>query len=112
MYMMLSSRLDLCYPVGYMGRFQQNPSEVHWQSLKRIVRYLKGTKTKELVFNRNCNSRAIVGYADADWGSDINDRKSLSCFVIQVYGSTISWSSKKQATVATSSSEAEYIVLQ
>ena len=75
MYIMLNSRLDLCYPVGYMGRYQQNPSLEHWKSLNRIVRYLNGTKANELSLYRHPEKPHIIGFANADWGSYINDRK-------------------------------------
>lgn len=57
------------------------------------------------------DSEILIGYVDADWGSDINDRKSVSGYIFKVFGCTVSWSSKKQQTVATSSSEAEYVAL-
>lgn len=110
MYLMLSVRPDICYHVGYMGRFQQQPSETHWQVLKRIVRYLKGTKNLKLVYKK-ADCAELIGYADADWASDTLDRKSVSGFVFFVYGCPVSWGSRKQAVVATSSSEAEYIAL-
>ncbi|XP_055843722.1 uncharacterized protein LOC129910383 [Episyrphus balteatus] len=110
MYIMLCSRPDICYAVSFMGRYQQNPSEVHWQHLKRIVRYLQGTKSLKLNFN-STQDPPVIGYADADWASDIVDRKSVSGYVFQVYGSSVSWCSKKQTTVAISSSEAEYVAL-
>lgn len=110
MYIMLSSRPDICYSVAYMGRYQQKPTDLHWQHLKRIVRYLKGTKSLKLNFNAN-QDVPIVGFADADWASDIGDRKSVSGYIFKIYGCTVSWCSKKQPTVATSSSEAEYIAL-
>lgn len=98
MYIMLFSRPDICYQVGYLGRYQQNPSDVHWQHLKRIARYLKGTMFLKFSFNQT-NSEPIVGYADADWAFDLTDRKSVSGYVFKVYGCTVSWSSKKQQTV-------------
>jgi hypothetical protein len=55
------------------------------------------------------SSPVLFGYADADWASDINDRKSTSGYVFTLGGGAISWSSKKQTTVALSSTEAEYI---
>jgi len=110
MYIMLCVRPDLCYAVSYMGRYQQNPSDEHWQHLKRIVRYLKGTSGKKLCFKENTNN-PLLGFVDADWASDITDRKSVSGYVFQVYGCTVSWSSKKQTTVALSSSESEYVAL-
>lgn len=62
-------------------------------------------------FVRNESADPLVGYADADWASDAEDRKSVSGYVFTVFGNAVSWSSKKQVTVATSSSEAEYVSL-
>ena len=64
-----------------------------------------------LEFKRNQEASRIVGFADSDWAADSEDRKSVSGFIFKVFGNTVSWSSKKQATVATSSSEAEYVAL-
>lgn len=108
MYIMLCVRPDICYAVGYMGRHQKNPSDLHWQALKRIVRYLKGTSSTKLLFVRSEDTKQLTGFADADWASDPADRKSVSGYVFQVYGCTVSWASRKQQTVAMSSSEAEY----
>lgn len=111
MYIMLCVRPDLCFPVGYLGRFQQDSSTVHWNALKRVVRYLSGTKSLGLEFRLSNKAEALVGYADADWAADLEDRKSVSGSVFKVYGCTVSWSSKKQSTVSLSSSEAEYVAL-
>ena len=110
MYIMLCCRPDICYNVSYMGRFQQESTDTHFQHLKRIARYLKATKDMKLEFKGH-SKIPLVGYVDSDWASDTNDRKSTSGFIFQVYGSTVAWSSKKQTTVATSSSEAEYVSL-
>ncbi|XP_062713239.1 uncharacterized protein LOC134290190 [Aedes albopictus] len=107
----MSTRPDICYPVGYLGRFQQQPGQQHWVSLKRVVRYLQGSKNLVLTLKRSANAQPLVGFADADWASDTTDRKSVSGYLFQVFGNTVSWSSKKQTTVATSSSEAEYVAL-
>lgn len=104
---MLSVRPDLCFAIGYMGKFQQNPGESHWIALKRILRYVKGTSSMKFIYEKQSD----MGYADADWGSSLDDRKSTSGYIFYVFGNPISWSSKKQSTVATSSSEAEYIAL-
>lgn len=111
MYLMLSVRPDICYQIGYMGRFQNSPGDIHWTALKRIVRYIKGSKDLELVYQDNLNDDELIGFADADWASDGTDRKSVSGFVFKVFGCPVSWGSKKQNVVATSSSEAEYIAL-
>lgn len=111
MYTMLCVRPDICYAVGYLGRFQVQPDEAHWQALKRVVRYVKGTKNLKLQYKQNDDAEALVGYADADWASDAEDRKSVSGFVFKVFGNTVSWASRKQQTVALSSCEAEYAAL-
>lgn len=72
---------------------------------------MKGTISFGLVYQRREGATPLVGYADADWGNDREDRKSISGSVFQVFGSTVSWNTKKQATVALSSTEAEYISL-
>ena len=53
MYLMLSVRPEICYAVGYMGRFQQSTSDAHWIVLKRILRYLRGTQNMKLAYSRN-----------------------------------------------------------
>ena len=110
MYLMLCVRPDLCFAVGYLGRFQQNPGDEHWVVLKRILRYLKGTLDLKLEYSK-INNEKLVGFADADWGSSSYDRKSTSGYIFYVFGCPVSWCSKKQQTVATSTSEAEYIAL-
>lgn len=109
MYVMLGTRPDICLAVGFFSRFQETAEEEHWVCLKRVLRYLKHTINYELVFNKTENVKPIFGFVDADWGSDPNDRKSISGYLFKVYGCTISWTSKKQQTVSLSSTEAEYI---
>lgn len=111
MYVMLTSRPDLSMAVGYFSRFQGCASDEHWIYLKRILRYIKGSLDLKLVYNRLPMNSMLVGYVDADWANDINDRRSITGYVIRVFGSTVSWASRKQSTVSLSSTEAEYIAL-
>lgn len=76
-----------------------------------MVRYVKGIKEKSLHYKQHDSAMPLVGYVDADWASDAEDRKSITVFAFSVFGNFVSWSSKKQTTVAVSSSEAEYVVL-
>ena len=109
MYVMLNTRPDISAAVNYYSRFQGIATEEHWKGLKRILRYLRGTINLSLRFRKMKNS-IITGYADADWGGD-NDRKSTTGFLIEVYGNPVCWVTKKQSTVALSSTEAEYVAL-
>ncbi len=74
------------------------------------MRYVKGT-TKLGIYYSNENSNELIGYSDADWGGDINDRKSTSGYIFKLNGGAVSWRSKKQSGVALSTAEAEYVAL-
>ena len=78
--------------------------------MKPIFRYLKGTQQYGLRYSKSDSSNC-VGFSGADWGGDLDDRKSTSVYVFQVGGTAISWRSKKQTCVALSTAEAEYIAL-
>jgi len=108
MYLMLCTRPDLCFAVGYLSRYQDNATDEHFAHLKRVLRYLKDTASMKLVYKRSAEL-PLVGYADSDWANDLDDRKSTSGFLFQVYGNTVMWCSKKQPIVTCSTTEAEYV---
>ncbi|GAB1869619.1 Gag-pol polyprotein [Camponotus japonicus] len=112
MYLMLTTRPDLSASVNYFSRFQSNATDLHWNGLKRILRYIRGTLNYGLFYRRSGsgNDAALMGYADADWAGDA-DRKSTSGFLFRVYNATVLWATRKQTTVALSSTEAEYVAL-
>lgn len=112
-YVMLGTRPDLSAAVNFCSRRQVKvvkPTERLWQILKRILRYIKGTIDYELVYKQE-NEATLIGFADADWAGDVSDRKPISGFLFQVFGNTVCWNTKKQTTVAISSTEAEYVAL-
>lgn len=110
LYLVQGTRPDLAFTAGNISRFNQNPGKAHWNAIKRLMRYLKGTKEMKLEFSKQGNSK-IIGFSDADWGADVDDRRSCTGYVFILNGGAISWSSKRQATVALSSTEAEYMAL-
>lgn len=111
MYAMLCSRPDLCISISILSRYQSTASSQLWQSIKRVLRYVQKTQNLSLVFRKTDFQNEIEGYADADWAGDRTDRKSTSGYVFKVFGCTVSWCSRKQSSVALSSTEAEYIAL-
>ncbi len=106
-YAMLGTRPDLAYSVYVVSRYPSRPNNSHWQAVKRVFRYLKGTLGLELTFCGNLAS--LVGFTNADWVGDRDTRRSTSGFMFNLGSSAISWSSKRQPTVALSSCEAEYM---
>lgn len=109
MYLATCTRPDIAYPVSMLSQFNSCFTMEHWKHAKRVLRYLKGTLDKCLVFKPTEDS--LTGYVDADWGSDVTDRHSYSGFVFKFAGAPISWGSKKQKSVALSSTESEYMAL-
>lgn len=104
-----ATRPDIAFATSFVSRHLQAYDEHHWQAVKRIFRYLQGTLDYGLIYHRATNPPLLLeAYADSDWAGDIKDRKSTSGFIFLLNSSPISWHSKKQATVALSSTEAEY----
>ena len=108
MYAMLGTRPDVAYAVGAVSRYSSNPGEGHWKAVKHIFRYLKGTLEHELTYD---DDSAIQGYTDADWAGALDDRCSTTGYTFVLAGGAVVWNSKKQPTVALSSTEAEYMAL-
>lgn len=108
MYLTVTSRPDITFAVSYLSRYLDKPTTLLWTAGKRILRYLKETKGRRLIF-RKSGDYNLYGYSDSDWGGDKTDRKSVSGAIIFQGNNPISWFSKKQNCVALSSAESEYI---
>jgi hypothetical protein len=110
MYAAHATRPDILYAVITLAQFTKNPSSTHWTAVKRVFRYLKGTINYKLTYggrNQEWNSE-VTQYVDSDWASNPH-RKSISGYVFKIAGGAVAWSSKKQTTIALSSTEAEYV---
>ena len=110
LYLVQATRPDLVHAVSVFSRYNQSYDESHWNMVKRIFRYIQGTKTLRLTYSKegDCHLR---GYCDASWATDPEDRRSTTGYVFMLHGAAISWTSKRQSTVALSSTEAEYLSL-
>ena len=110
MYLAACKRPDIAYVMGTLARFSSKPNQTHWVAAKRVLCYLKGTSDLGIIFQGgepgNC-----VGYSDADWAGDREDRKSTSGYMFQIANGPVSQRSKKQDTMALSIGEGEYVVL-
>lgn len=110
LYVAQGTRPDISFAVNTLSRFNKNPTAAHWSAVKRIFRYLQGTKDFKLQYEKDGDEK-ITGYCDADWASDVYDRKSCTGYVFLLQGGAISWRSHKQQTVALSTAEAEYMAM-
>jgi len=119
MYAAISTRPDIAHAVHYLASHMSAPTVQHMDAATRVLRYCAGTRDLGLVFGSRNNgvlgdSRGrqqlpidICAYSDADWANNKADRKSITGWVAKLNGDPVSWSSKKQRTVALSTCEAE-----
>ncbi|KAG8490933.1 hypothetical protein CXB51_014728 [Gossypium anomalum] len=103
-----ATRPDILYAVGLLSRFMHCCNVAHFKAAKRVLRYVKGTLNFGVKFGRSKELK-LVGYSDSDWAGSVDDIKSTSGYFFSLGSSVFSWSSKKQQTVAQSTTEAKYI---
>jgi hypothetical protein len=112
-YIANNTRPDIGYPVNRLGAYTANPSLQHYVAVKRILRYLAGTKTLGITYRGSQDenkSNLFHGFSDAAFANQ-DDGKSTSGYVFLASGGGITWKSKKQSIIALSSTEAEYVAL-
>ncbi|KAF9672659.1 hypothetical protein SADUNF_Sadunf11G0066100 [Salix dunnii] len=109
MYAMICTRPDISHAVGVVSRYMSNPRKQHWEAVKWILRYLKGSTETCLCFSGK--DLVVQGYVDADLARDIDSRKSTTGFIYTYGGTAVSWGSNLQKTVSLSTTEAEYIAV-
>ena len=103
---------DISVTVSALSKYISCPHKSHWTGVKRITRYLKGTIDFGLKFSCVSDENPqVIGYSDADWAGDLDTCRSTSGYVYQIGQSAVSWCSKRQTTVAKSTTEAEYVAL-
>jgi hypothetical protein len=106
MYAAVATRPDIAFAVSTLSQFLDNPGELHWDAVKRVLRYLSGTKHHELSFGSE--RQDLHGYTDAD-GASQPHRHAISGYAFFIDGGAVSWRSRKQEIVTLSTAEAEYV---
>ena len=107
MFTMVCTRPDIVHAVGAVSRYMANLGKEHQSVVKRILRYVKGTSNVALCYGGS--NFTVRGYVDSDYAGDLDKSKSTSGYVFTLVGGAVSWVSKLQSIVATSTTEAEYV---
>jgi hypothetical protein len=106
----LATRPDLSFAVSLLSRFQADPGIDHWSALMHVIGYIRNTMDYGLTYSRDDDITPLA-YVDADYGGCRDTRRSTSGYVFTMAGGAVTWSSKRQATVALSTVEAEYVAM-
>ena len=109
LWLAIMTRPDIAYAVNKCSRYASNPSSTHFGAAKRILRYLAGTRDLGIKYAPDLNSGKLVGYTNSSYGDCLDTRRSTSGYIFMLHNGPISWTSKRQSIVATSTTEAEYI---
>ena len=103
------TRADLAFVVHKLSQHCHNPCVRHWNGVQQVFRYLKGSQGLTLRYARD--DQDLLGYSDTDYASDASDRKSTMGYAFILSGAAVTWASRKQQAISTSTTEAEYIGL-
>ena len=112
LYLASWTRPDMAFAVSELSRFVSNPGKPHLEAAKRVFRYFKKTLSLGLVYRSSPSEmppNTLWGYVDSDWAGCPDSRRSTSGFVFMLNDAAISWRSKRQPTVASSSAKAKFI---
>uniref|UniRef100_A0A803PAK3 CCHC-type domain-containing protein n=1 Tax=Cannabis sativa TaxID=3483 RepID=A0A803PAK3_CANSA len=105
-----ATRQDIMHGVSLISRYMECPREIHLLAAKRIFRYLRGTTDFGLFYQKG-EKADLVGFTDSDYAGDLDDRRSTSGYVFMMGSGAVSWTSKKQAIVTLSTTEAEFVAM-
>lgn len=109
MYLTGKTRPDIGQAVSYNSRRVENQTDIDVINIKRIFRYLQGTKDYGITYNNQGDVQRVRAFCDADYAGDLKTRRSTTGYIIEYNGGPISWGSRLQPVTAQSSTEAEYI---
>ncbi|KAJ3570235.1 hypothetical protein NP233_g4536 [Leucocoprinus birnbaumii] len=110
MWLQVGTHPDLSYAVNLLSRFSSNPGRAHWEAMKHAMAYVKGTLDYRITYLQGASLQPI-GFVDSDFANDRDTRRSTDGHVFFVGGGPVLWSTKHQETVATSTTEAEYMAV-
>ncbi|GJZ29608.1 retrovirus-related pol polyprotein from transposon TNT 1-94 [Tanacetum coccineum] len=112
MYLMVCTRPDIAYAVSVVSRYLANPGKNHWEAVKWILKYLRGTANVGLVYGTDRGNHVdVTGFVDSDYAKDPDKGRSINGYTFLVQGCVVSWKAMLQHVVALSTTKAEYMAL-
>lgn len=108
MYLAIGTRPDIAYVINTLSQHLKNPKKIHWNNLKRVLKYIKGTQDYGLLYTTD-NDMKLKIYSDADYGGDKETRKSRSGYLTALGSATVAWKSRKQKLITSSTTESEFV---
>ncbi|KAL5560862.1 hypothetical protein UlMin_030609 [Ulmus minor] len=110
MYSMVSTRHDLSFAMSILSRFKSNPRKSHWEAMKWLFRYIKGTTDIGLIFEKKKGTKfGLEGFVDSNYAGNKDNRRSTTLYYFCLNGCCISWKTQLQPIAALSTTEVEYI---
>ncbi|MBW0544673.1 hypothetical protein O181_084388 [Austropuccinia psidii MF-1] len=109
LYLDQATRPDLMYLVSYLAHFSINPTKVYWMALEALINYLRGMQNNSLTINTNESQEGLKIYVDANWGGEAS--RSQHGFIDFLWGYPMTWNSRRQTCVASSTCQDEYMAL-
>ena len=108
-YVQRMTRPDISFSVRELSKFNSNPGRQHWRALKRLLRFLSGTKSRLIVYRKTEGPLELTAYCDSDFANDPDTRRSVTGWVTFLGEIPLTWRCEGQTTTAQSTAEAEYI---
>ncbi|CAL2265939.1 unnamed protein product [Prunus armeniaca] len=103
-----ATRPDIMFASSLLARFMHNPTKKHMGTAKRVLRYIQGTISYGIAYEKG-KGAVLIGYCDSDWSGSEDDMRSTSGYAFNLGSGVFSWASIKQSSVALSTAEAEYM---
>ena len=107
-YVIVCTRPDTAHAVGVVSRYMANPGKEHWEAVKWLMRYQRGTTSTSLCFGK---VKVTTVFVDDDRGGDVDSSKSTSGYIYTIGETVVSWMYRLQKCVSLSSTEAEYVAI-
>ena len=111
MYVVIRTQPDIMFAIHYLSQHSIALGDEHLNVMKHVYHYLIGTQDLGLCFHGNQLSHDLIGFSDSDWASDPNSQRSVTRYAFILCGAMITWSVKKQPTIALSSTKVEYMAI-